>query len=374
MDLFAHLPLIALFFAVLALLCGALWLGRRSHGMLLWLSAAWAYAALGAAMLAWRGDSFGTAYIASVALACAACAHAAQAVAWRFGRRVNQLVAITGSVLALLGSAIGAYIPSLSAWHGYVIAIGLAIVAAHVWLQLWRMPSRHGAERSLLVAYGLWCMLIASGPWLTQAMSSGADSGVLMCLGAAAVAVAMVACVRADGFSLSPRRAAQTARVGIVQRATFEKSFNRPSAEQQISFLVLCDLDQFRNHHVQWGERVSGELLAEFAQLLQNSVRAGDHVVRVAHDEFALALRHIDRSNAQALVQRILEALRQQAWAKSGSAGLVTASFGVCMVRDNDTLEMALHRADVLLCQAKDAGGNRLAMEEGFGGVKLAAI
>ena len=125
--------------------------------------------------------------------------------------------------------------------------------------------------------------------------------------------------------------------------------------------LALCDVEHLP---VQRGPRA--QVQRRFAQILRANVREGDHVAHLGEEAFALALRQIDMANAQALVQRIALQVQEQLWegAEAGAPEPVSASFGLAMVREADTLAIAMHRADVLLYQAKEGGTGQVGVDE----------
>lgn len=350
--------------ALLGLGAVVVWHRHRQHAYLLCLAAAWlcagAASAVGAGAM---GMPSGAVPGLAVLLAGAAAVLTAQATAQRFGRSVHVPSVVLIGGLMLLAWACFAYLqPSVPAQQA-VLSLGMAALLAHVVLAIGPVALRHSMERNLLLVYCVVCVSIACIPWLHLEAMPG-EPMLWLLLGAVVFSGAMVACVWAE----SPRhlRAAhdRDELTGLLSRPAFDKACGARPAEQHIRFMVLCDLDHFQRVNQQFGPSVGDEVLRQFAHLLQASVRTGDVVARLGGEEFALALRHIDPAHAHALVQRVVDAMAQQHGFSKLSAGPLTASFGVAMVREEDSVDIALHRADVLLCQAKDAGCNQIAMEE----------
>lgn len=362
MDKFNFAWLGPLLWALLGLLAVLVWRRHRQHPYLLWLTAAWLCAGVASTAACWMGPR-GVQQVSIGLFAWLAAVLTAQATVMRFGRRLRMstVAAITG--IALVAGVYLAYqqpaAQALQKWW----AFSVAVLLGHVLLTMWRLALRHGMERNLLLIYSAVCVLIAASPWLS-ADSLPVPHMLLLPLCAAVFTAAMVACVWAESPCHLRAEHDRDVLTGLLSRQAFEKACGQRPAEQQIRFMVLCDLDHFQRVNQQFGKKVGDEVLRHFAQLLQTSVRTGDVVARVGGEEFVLALRHIDQAHAQALVQRIVDAMAQQHWASKLSIGPLTASFGVAMVREEDSLDLALHRADVLLCQAKDAGCHRIAMQD----------
>lgn len=350
--------------ALVALSAGSagVWLRQRKHLYLLW----WAGALLCAA-LAYTVWGMNTAYKAmtqwgAAAMAILAAIAVAQAMSQRFGRNIHPTSAGATVVLVVLGTVLVGQLAPTVLQGRHVLAFGLALLLGHGLPALWRLASRHQAERVLLYSYSAVCALVALSPWLVPAMLRlGANLGLVLAGVAGLFTLAMFRCVWSDTPAYLYAERERDELTGLLNPHGFEQACGPHPAEQHINFLVLCDLDHFKRINQKFGTAVGDEALRHFAQLLQNSVRGGDLVARIGGDEFALALRHIDLANTQALVQRIMAA--QQHWASTVSLGTLTASFGIAIIREHDTLQMALHRADVLVCQAKDEGSNRLAVE-----------
>jgi len=354
--------------ALLAVASVAVWSCHRKHLNLLWFAAALLLAACAycVSVTGYWGEANPVADAVSIGLLSGAAAVAlSQSVAMRFGRRVHVLWSTVGA--GLMATGIWWLTEGRSTQQAsWLVALGLTVLLGHVLPVIWRLASRHHVERLLLAVYTAICAVVLLSPgWVQEVSASGWGMGMLVALAGGALAAAMVGCTLTDGIlpGLCTQRG-RDALTGLLSRRAFEFACGSHPAAQQISVMVLCDLDNFQRINNQFGPTVGNDVLRSFAQLLQASVREGDHVARMGGEEFGLALRDIDLDNARVLVQRITHAMRQQHWASRAAIGPLTASFGVAMVRENDLLPLVLHRADVLLCQAKDAGCNRVEVDE----------
>jgi len=123
--------------------------------------------------------------------------------------------------------------------------------------------------------------------------------------------------------------------------------------------VALFDLDRFKNVNDSFGHRAGDELLKEVARRIQGVAREIDTVVRLGGDEFVLIIdRGEQRSDAEAVVQRAMEALRLPAQL-DGVALHVSASVGIAMFpQDCVSISALVAHADAAMYCVKQRGRN----------------
>ncbi len=142
---------------------------------------------------------------------------------------------------------------------------------------------------------------------------------------------------------------------GLPNRVSFEKSLeeiatNRP--DDQMLFVVMLDLDRFKEVNDTLGHHAGDQLLIEAAERMSRLLAPGDVLARLAGDEFAIVGQRRNR-----------EEMLELAWACVRDVGrpitldgleiVVTASAGLAMV-DEDVDEGApLRYADIAMFNAK---------------------
>ena len=344
----------------LSVLCVTVWMRWRKHSYLSWWAAA--LLLLGAGVCAQAYASSSTWQWVAACLFGSAAVAAAQTLLLRFGR-VRPWQWVAGSaVLVAVGSGVACWLPVGEATWRWVVVLGCGAVLAVILPSLWRSPVRHSAERVLRAAYtalvGLVCLLpLVPAIW-------GAGWAWWMLLIASVLTAAVLACLykdRADSGRPLQRGTADTG--WVLDRKGLERASGKHPFVQGINVLVVCEVD-LRSPHAPYGSTAHKALLRRVGGLLQGSVREGDLVADLGEGAFVLALRNIDMPNAQALVQRIQVGM-QQRWAKpSGMVPMAVASFGLAMVREVDTLPIALHRAEVLMFQAKERTSDGIGIDE----------
>ena len=129
--------------------------------------------------------------------------------------------------------------------------------------------------------------------------------------------------------------------------------------------ILFLDLDNFKTLNDTRGHDVGDLLLVEVARRLHAAVREGDTVARLGGDEFVVLLEDLSAEAEEAAMQtkqvgeKVLEALAQP-YNFEGCEYHCTASIGIGLYRDQETVEELLRHADLAMYQAKTAGRNTL--------------
>jgi len=122
--------------------------------------------------------------------------------------------------------------------------------------------------------------------------------------------------------------------------------------------LIFLDIDHFKSINDTYGHDVGDEALKMLARTLTLSSRSFDIVGRWGGEEFAIAVVNVDREK----LRQIAERYRRMIESSSVTAGEIsfgmTASFGATLVREGETLDTLVKRADGLMYQSKLAGRN----------------
>jgi diguanylate cyclase len=131
--------------------------------------------------------------------------------------------------------------------------------------------------------------------------------------------------------------------------------------------LALADIDKFKHVNDRFGHVVGDRLLRLFANILVQNVRGQDKVARFGGEEFALIFPGARLNEAVSAVERIRVVLESKQWTIEPSGervGKVTASFGVCRLRADESPSDLLQRVDERLYEAKVQGRNRVIADD----------
>jgi len=157
---------------------------------------------------------------------------------------------------------------------------------------------------------------------------------------------------------------------GVANRAGLDAALQRAllACGQRKSDLscAVVDIDHFKSLNDRYGHQVGDEVLRVVARALLVSVRGGDVVGRPGGDEFLVVLPDANLDQAQELAERMRASI-----AESDLAGVVgeavlggiTASIGVALYQENDSIGRFVERADRCLYQAKAGGRNRVVVD-----------
>jgi diguanylate cyclase (GGDEF)-like protein len=118
-------------------------------------------------------------------------------------------------------------------------------------------------------------------------------------------------------------------------------------------WLMLCDLDRFKEYNDQYGHRAGDEVLATVAGALRQGLREGDSVFRYGGEEFLAVLAEASLESALEAAERLrrqVEGLGIQHGLNPPS-GVVTISVGLTAL--GGSVDMAVERADTALYAAK---------------------
>ena len=141
------------------------------------------------------------------------------------------------------------------------------------------------------------------------------------------------------------------------RRASEDVLTNLVTAREASDALVLFDIDHFKRINDGHGHAVGDEVLRQVARRCEGLLRRDDVFARWGGEEFLLLVR-IARGDG---IQHVAETLRQAiAGSPFDPVGTVTASFGVALFRQDDSLQDWLQRADEALYAAKRGGRNRV--------------
>ena len=137
---------------------------------------------------------------------------------------------------------------------------------------------------------------------------------------------------------------------GLANRALLTDRLERGLAElfdqRHVLTLLMIDLDDLKPVNDTYGHSAGDRLLTTAADELLSTVRAGDTVARLGGDEFVVLARVEDFADAEALRERIVQALHTKVQV-DGEVMELRASVGLAARRNaRQSAEALLRRAD----------------------------
>jgi len=126
---------------------------------------------------------------------------------------------------------------------------------------------------------------------------------------------------------------------------------------------LLIDLDHFKALNDTHGHLAGDEVLRQFANVLQGSLRQSDILCRWGGEEFIVLLRETEGRQALDVAEKIRRRTEQLTFSYDEQPLRLTTSIGLSGLQPGDTLHALLTRADRALYRAKQAGRNRVCSE-----------
>src|ERR1700676_1343894 len=127
-------------------------------------------------------------------------------------------------------------------------------------------------------------------------------------------------------------------------------------------WVVLPDLDMFKQVNDEFGHAAGDEVLKRFADILRANTRASDICGRLGGDEFVLAVSYTNKEDISRTAERLREEFACEKFKFAGKSVRVTASFGIAGFQGMGAPELRqlLDRADRALYAAKQGGRNQV--------------
>ncbi len=279
--------------------------------------------------------------------------------------RVGQAVMLAGVVLRFAG----VYLPVLVL--SYVSLVSLVLLAPLGFMAYRRgqVYARWYALAWVIYGVGLTLSVIsASTRWLPWGMESLAFAQAAGVLEALLLLVALGE--RLSGWDrdrrLALRLAQQDPLTGLTNRRGLVpayEAFRERYAQTQVPvYLILIDLDYFKNVNDTYGHEAGDRVLVALASLMSRVSRPADVCIRYGGEEFVILLQAPSEDVALDIAERMRQDFAGQPTGHGGCTIQHTLTAGLSPVFSANgqlSLKQALQQADQALYQAKRAGRNQ---------------
>ncbi len=151
-------------------------------------------------------------------------------------------------------------------------------------------------------------------------------------------------------------------RTGLPNRTLLQDrlghTVERAMADGEARWVVLLDLDRFRNVNETLGTSAGDTVLQGIAQRLGQTLTPQDTIARVGADEFCLIAETPEHDGLESFMQTLLDTLRAP-FETSGRSLVLTVSAGVARFPDDgQTREELLTAAELAMQAARARGGD----------------
>ena len=140
-----------------------------------------------------------------------------------------------------------------------------------------------------------------------------------------------------------------------------QKKYSRTGTPEKLG-IVMMDIDYFKRYNDTYGHPGGDEVLRRVANVLKNSVRSKDTIIRYGGEEFLILLSGTSAKTAEEICARIQSGLKKEAIPHMASevSEYVTLSMGLCYQSDANMagMEQLIAYADESLYQSKESGRN----------------
>lgn len=124
--------------------------------------------------------------------------------------------------------------------------------------------------------------------------------------------------------------------------------------------LLFIDIDNFKPINDRHGHAVGDHVLKMVAKTLASNIRSFDCVSRWGGDEFVVMLVHVDTDALLSSTEKLCTLVKKSAFSEHDEEIRVTVSAGATLIRDSDTPDTLLQRADALMYRSKKDGRDRV--------------
>ena len=149
---------------------------------------------------------------------------------------------------------------------------------------------------------------------------------------------------------------------GLYNRQKFQdifvKELRRDKRYKNSLGLIIFDIDFFKKINDDFGHQIGDEVLKDISNLVSNTIREHDTLVRWGGEEFIVLLPETDHDGVMNTADKIKEVVCQ--YENKNINRQITASFGLTVLKEDDNQNSIIKRADDALYEAKQTGRNKI--------------
>ncbi|MCT7584452.1 PAS domain S-box protein [Aliarcobacter butzleri] len=144
-------------------------------------------------------------------------------------------------------------------------------------------------------------------------------------------------------------------------REFFDKNYKKLIYEYNTNHsklaVAMLDIDHFKLVNDTYGHDVGDEVLIQFVEIINNSSRKNDILIRWGGEEFILVLQLNSENTLSKILENLRKAIEDYDFPKIGKR---TCSIGGTIYQDNEDIIKTIKRADEAVYEAKAAGRNKV--------------
>ncbi|MFC4698902.1 GGDEF domain-containing protein [Glaciecola siphonariae] len=267
----------------------------------------------------------------------------------RYARRALALIVflISISLIVFGGKAETGHL-----WTYPNIAIAIAVLSYKegVWFSMFYMPIK---AVLMLNSHNIPFSVEYEAMFTARYLASG--------IALAAICLVLVK-AQEEVSALLQKRTVTDELTGLYNRGVVASKLNKANMRQPtgISYLLLLDIDHFKQINDKFGHDVGDKTLVLIANLLRKHVRDTDLVIRWGGEEFLIILRDASAEGAVKKAEQIRAAYEADEETIALLMRPASVSIGVSRLSEDEDLHTSLIKTDKNLYLAKQQGRNRV--------------
>lgn len=151
---------------------------------------------------------------------------------------------------------------------------------------------------------------------------------------------------------------------GAGNRIALNENLNREiELSKRLNYdlsVLMIDLDHFKSINDGYGHLSGDEVLKAVVNQIKKCIRQTDICFRYGGEEFVVLLNNANIANARLIAERIRMTVSDLCISTEKGLLQVTLSTGLAMLKEDDSSNGLLSRADAALYQAKQSGRNKV--------------
>jgi diguanylate cyclase (GGDEF)-like protein len=155
---------------------------------------------------------------------------------------------------------------------------------------------------------------------------------------------------------------------GVMNRRHFmdlaDAQIDRVKRQKSGGFIVIFDIDHFKEVNDEHGHLVGDKVLKEIADRINRTIRQYDVFGRYGGEEFVLFVTDISESDMREHAERMRLAICSEPMDFDEAEVTVSVSLGVASVNSAGSIYGILRKADDALFKAKEGGRNMVVFDE----------
>jgi diguanylate cyclase (GGDEF)-like protein len=297
-----------------------------------------------------------------------------------FARKISSIALALCVVMVVIAIAVFHYIFDSFAMRTMTVALFQSAIALFIGLtifqsrQAWRLRYPYLFTEAMAVVvsigHGVRGIIYATGDGMpTSLLQPSAWNLFFLSAGTLVLPVftlGAVMMVHDTMMTKSEHAANRDFLTGAWSRRAFfelaERELSRARRTGRKLSLLLLDVDHFKNINDSHGHAGGDRVLVDIVLRADMAIRDIDYFGRVGGEEFAVLLPETDRSAAMLVAERLRSTLERTAQADSArdmpGIAAYTVSIGLAVLRDSESFQELMGRADAALYKAKASGRN----------------